>query len=666
MGRTGKTNESSISFGFVAEKKEAPVQEEEYHGLVGGPPEAVASLLRELKASLASHGARGIAGLARKFKIIDDSDNGFIEFSEFKKAIGEHTLSWTNDQVHDVFNFFDKDHSGSIDYDEFLYGIRGNLNQRREQVVLLAFGVMDRDKNGFIDLDDIVRIYNADSHPDVLSGKKTKAQVLLEFLDTFDGGEKDGKVTPAEFCKYYSNISASIDEDDYFELVIRNAWHISGGEGQFANTTCRRVLVTHEDGKQTVEEIKDDFAMDKNDTAAMRANLAAQGIHVKSIELTTNMEPEKKNNAQIAHERRTKQMASNLDGPARGKSPGRGKSPNRGKSPGRHGAQNNAQIAHNRRGQVLQSSIVLGQPVQDSKTTGPAITLESAASKNPELPPHTAFLLEKMRYELNQHGASGIAGLGRKFQIIDDNGNGFLEYSEFKKACRELTLDWTEQDIRELFNFFDTNKSGNLDYDEFLVGLRGQLNQRRTQLVLLAFSVLDRDRSGIIEVNDIIGLYDASQHPDVIAGRKTKGQVFREFLDNFDVTDKDGKVTPGEFCKYYSNVSASIDDDDYFELMIRNAWHISGGEGQFANTTCKRVLVTHEDGKQTVEEIKDDFGMDQNDTAAMKANLAAQGINAKAIDTTGSTSGETPVEKKNNAQVAHERRGKAMQSTPLW
>ena len=36
---------------------------------------------------------------------------------------------------------------------------------------------------------------------------------------------------------------------------------------------------------------------------------------------------------------------------------------------------------------------------------------------------------------------------------------------------------------------------------------------------------------------------------------------------------------------YYNNVSASIDNDDYFELMIRNAWHISGGEGWYIHAT---------------------------------------------------------------------------------
>jgi Ca2+-binding EF-hand superfamily protein len=244
--------------------------------------------------------------------------------------------------------------------------------------------------------------------------------------------------------------------------------------------------------------------------------------------------------------------------------------------------------------------------------------------------------------------------LGRKFQIIDDNNNGNLEFAEFKKACKELTLDWPESDIREVFNYFDKNGNGELDYDEFLVGIRGKLNERRTQLVLLAFDVLDRDKSGIIEINDIVNIYDASKHPDVISGKKTKAQVFREFLDNFDVIDKDGKVTPAEFCKYYSNISASIDEDDYFELMIRNAWHISGGEGQFANTTCRRVLVNHTDGRQTVEEIKDDFGMDTYDIAAMKANLEAQGMSVKSIDLNGTT-GETPLDNKKEAPFEKKR-----------
>jgi len=421
-------------------------------------------------------------------------------------------------------------------------------------------------------------------------------------------------------------------------------------------------LVTHEDGRQTVEEIKDDFAMDKNDTAAMRANLAAQGINARAIDTTGSTAGE------------TPLSPKSLAASA----PSKGRFNTSSVSIGGYVTSPRAQettvvapptvvspnSAAYRRGKFTQSSLSFGTYAEVKKEEEePEVTQETAVNESPDIPPSTALLLAKFKQSLKKHGARGIAGLARKFRIIDDNNNGHLEFGEFKKACKEHTFDWSDAEIRELFDHFDGDHSGSIDYDEFLVGVRGRLNERRHQLVLLAFDVLDRDKSGIIEVNDIMAVYDASQHPDVIAGKKTKGEVFREFLDNFDVGEKDGKVTPDEFCKYYSNISASIDEDDYFELMIRNAWHISGGSGQFANTTCRRVLVTHEDGRQTVEEIKDDFAMDKNDTAAMRANLAAQGINAKSIDTTGSTNGETP---KNSAQVAHERRGKVMSSTPLW
>ena len=120
-------------------------------------------------------------------------------------------------------------------------------------------------------------------------------------------------------------------------------------------------------------------------------------------------------------------------------------------------------------------------------------------------------------------------------------------------------------------------------------------------------------------------------------------RVCREFLDAFDGPDKAGKVTVAEFCNYCGDLSASINEDDYFELMIRNAWHISGGEGWCANSSCRRVLVTHTDGRQTVEDIKNDIGMSGDDKEAMKVTLIAQGsTDILSIHTKGSTDGPSP------------------------
>jgi len=67
--------------------------------------------------------------------------------------------------------------------------------------------------------------------------KRTEDEVLAEFLETFDihhamhtGDHKLNEpiITFDEFLEYYSNVSASIDDDKYWELMMTNAWKLDG------------------------------------------------------------------------------------------------------------------------------------------------------------------------------------------------------------------------------------------------------------------------------------------------------------------------------------------------------------------------------------------------------------------------------------------------------
>lgn len=99
---------------------------------------------------------------------------------------------------------------------------------------------------------------------------------------------------------------------------------------------------------------------------------------------------------------------------------------------------------------------------------------------------------------------------------------------------------------------------------------------------------MDRDCNGVLEVSDIVGVYNAKKHPAVIDGRKTEEQVLGEFLETFEqhhniMTDnpRDFCVTLEEFIEYYTNVSASIDDDIYFSAMMNSAWNLSGDASSY-------------------------------------------------------------------------------------
>lgn len=227
---------------------------------------------------------------------------------------------------------------------------------------------------------------------------------------------------------------------------------------------------------------------------------------------------------------------------------------------------------------------------------------------------------------LARGGSSGIHSLGRIFRIMDDDGNRRITLDELSSGLQDFGLRMGMKDLQLLLAAIDKDNTGSLGFDEFLVSIRGVVNSRRQKLISMAFDVLDRTGDGVIQVDDLAQCFDVQGHPDVAEGRLPQEAGLGHFLSQFDGADQNGIVTRQEFLEYYRNVSASIDDDDYFELMIRNAWHITGGSGQYQNTANTRILVKLADGTQQVVTLEHDLGLDMRNAAAVKAQLKAQGI----------------------------------------
>lgn len=223
-------------------------------------------------------------------------------------------------------------------------------------------------------------------------------------------------------------------------------------------------------------------------------------------------------------------------------------------------------------------------------------------------------VLKKIKDTLKARGANGIRGLGLVFRRMDNNGDRKMDRNEFMWGLRENGHTLSPSEFERIFKFFDKNNDGKISYDEFLRGIRGDMTERRIALVKMAYKKLDKDGSGLVELNDIAVAYDVTQHPKYKTGEMSKNDILSEFMAQWDKNVRDNKITTDEFIDYYRDVSASIDEDDYFELMIRNAWHLDGGEGQYENTTIKRELVTDAQGNQRVQKMAghEDFSYDNN------------------------------------------------------
>ena len=86
--------------------------------------------------------------------------------------------------------------------------------------------MLDKDGSGKVTVSDIAGIYNVSMNAEFLEGRKTKEEILAEFLNGFDGarGNNDGIITWEEFYDYYADLSMSTPSDEYFVRMMESTW----------------------------------------------------------------------------------------------------------------------------------------------------------------------------------------------------------------------------------------------------------------------------------------------------------------------------------------------------------------------------------------------------------------------------------------------------------
>eukprot|EP01013_Petalomonas_cantuscygni_P032657 TRINITY_DN59287_c0_g1_i1.p1 TRINITY_DN59287_c0_g1~~TRINITY_DN59287_c0_g1_i1.p1 ORF type:complete len:382 (-),score=70.20 TRINITY_DN59287_c0_g1_i1:152-1297(-) len=303
-------------------------------------------------------------------------------------------------------------------------------------------------------------------------------------------------------------------------------------------------------------------------------------------------------------------------------------------------------------------------------------------SGSEDLPPDVARSLTIIKQCLLKRTGGGFAAMARLLRTFDDNGDCKMDEEEFIEALEVLRLcqsrptgpaalgglgaqasqrflraqaktggrghnppagaagtaptrapavatderPLTHEMASRVFDALDHDGSGKMDVGEFIMLIRPSMNDRRLVLVRKAFDILDTDRSGVASVSELAAKFDVSRHPQVVSGFKTREQALREFMGAWWDADGDGNITFREFRRYYDELSATIDSDEYFELMVRNAWRIPGGTGQAKSSAIPRAIVEHLDGSKEVVEVQQSLGLKRSDTTELVKRLQRQGV----------------------------------------
>ena len=199
----------------------------------------IEDLISHLRNNLVQRGPRGLMSIRRTFMLNDENGDKKISFNEFEKMFKRYRFNLSQVEINNLFNYFDKDGSGFIDYGEFVNGIVGDLSEFRKDILKLVFEKLDKEESGFITVGQLRDNYNPKEHPLVRQGKRTEDELLGDFIDILEYhftllNEKNEenidvneiKIDFDDFCDFYKNISISIEEDKYFEVLVLSVWGI--------------------------------------------------------------------------------------------------------------------------------------------------------------------------------------------------------------------------------------------------------------------------------------------------------------------------------------------------------------------------------------------------------------------------------------------------------
>ena len=479
-------------------------------------------MLQRIRDKCVQRGERGLFGLKRLFQTFDTDNSGTLEYKEFRKAVTDFKLDLEEQDIQSIFTSFDANGDGVLDLTEFNDMILGQLEGQRLLAVQQAFSKLDPQGRGSCPYQKVKETFDPRKHTDVCNGRKNEEEAVTDFLEiyeihhnTFNNFTKNNNVSFDEFKDFYRTLNPSYEDDLTFATMVRGVW---GYKNEVQDVSKRGFAGGLDDATNS----RDRYLKSTSKPAPFGVSQDNDARAWSSTNQATQQRP-----------------ATGYD---------------------QKGA-----------GAPTKQQLFVQQQSTSSRAGG---SQYGGASDNQ--------LLERFRERMASRGARGILGLRRIFKIMDDDNSGYLDQNEFNKALKDYRVTVTPEEGKKLFRIFDVNGDGSISYDEFLRMVIGEMNQPRKNLVKRAFDKIDRNRNGIVELDDLKGVYNAKNHPDVKLGKKTEDEVLSEFLDTFEMHyallhpgSRDKKITFDEFIEYYNNVSMSIEDDRYFELMITNAWNLN-------------------------------------------------------------------------------------------
>ncbi|KAJ8373539.1 hypothetical protein SKAU_G00041190 [Synaphobranchus kaupii] len=180
-----------------------------------------------------------------------------------------------------------------------------------------------------------------------------------------------------------------------------------------------------------------------------------------------------------------------------------------------------------------------------------------------------------MQDSVRKRSVRTLTGLGKLLRGADASGDGVLGKEEIHRAMEDFHLTLPDKDLDAAWRILDQNGDGQVDYGEFFRGVMGEMNEFRKSFVRKAYMKLDPNKSGSVPMTNIEKFYCAKGHPQVVSGESTEGELKAGFIQSLREACLDAReVSYCEFEDYYEGLSIGIPYDQDFANVLKNSWGI--------------------------------------------------------------------------------------------
>lgn len=195
-----------------------------------------------------------------------------------------------------------------------------------------------------------------------------------------------------------------------------------------------------------------------------------------------------------------------------------------------------------------------------------------------ELPPRATshVLIVQLHEYIRSRGVDAFWDLRAYFENLSVKLRvtmGRFDKEDFKEAFIDWGSPFEAKFFDPIIDTLDPRKLGLVDFREFIGLVRGRMSDTRMETLNSVYSSLVTNHQGNVLLDQAAKRYDGRNHP--LVGRRglRPEETLLHFIEYLEYNGRSSVVITREtFFNYFADLSAAVDDDEYFDAVIRSLW----------------------------------------------------------------------------------------------